>query len=250
MKKTAFIIQARTGSTRMPNKILQPFFIGKSILELLLEKLSGNFSLPIILATTTSPFDDPVEEIAIKNNIICFRGSESNVLDRFIKAAEMNRIENIIRICSDNPFLSVEYLQNLLDEWNETIDYLSFRMNDGTPSIKTHYGLFAEMVSLNCLQKVQKATDEIIYLEHVTNYIYEHPDQFHLTFIPIDSILQANRDIRLTLDTPNDFTIQKQIFSELYQKNPNFRTPEILNFLEEHPDITEKMRKEIEANLK
>jgi spore coat polysaccharide biosynthesis protein SpsF len=93
-----FIIQARTESTRYPNKIVLPFFEEESIITLLIEKLKTNFNLPIILATSTKPSNDVLENIALKNNIKCFRGSEDNVLQRFIDAAELNNITHIIRL--------------------------------------------------------------------------------------------------------------------------------------------------------
>lgn len=250
MNKTAFIIQARTGSTRMPNKILLPFYNEKSILELLLEKLSNNFRIPVILATTTSQFDDPIQKVANNIGVKCFRGSESDVLDRFINAAEFFNVENIIRICSDNPFLSVRFIQNILDNWTDQTDYLSFQMKDGTPSIRTHYGLFTEMVSLKCLKKVQQRTNEMLYHEHVTNYIYDHSDAFNLKFIPIPDYLQENKQIRLTLDTPNDFKIQQDIYAHLMDQNPKFGPNEIFSYLNNHPDLVEKMKKEIIANTK
>ena len=83
-----FIFQARSGSTRMPNKILLPFYDGKSILDLLIEKLKRVKDTQVIIATSVNPNCDPIEEVAKKHEVLCFRGSENDVLQRFIDAAE------------------------------------------------------------------------------------------------------------------------------------------------------------------
>ena len=89
------VIQARTGSTRLPNKMLLPFHASKGILELLLEKLRNSFNnLPIIVATTTNNRDDVIVELCLKNKIKYFRGSENNVLQRFIDVANKFSLTN------------------------------------------------------------------------------------------------------------------------------------------------------------
>ena len=167
-----FIIQARSGSTRLPNKILLPFYNGKSILDLMLEKLSSINGTNILVATTTNMKDDAVVNIAKKYNIAYFRGSENDVLNRFISAAEQYNAQKIIRVCSDNPFLDINSIKKLIETINEnpSADYISFNIN-GIPSIKTHYGFWTEYVTLNTLKKIRDLTDEPLYHEHVTNYI-------------------------------------------------------------------------------
>lgn len=98
-----FIIQARLGSTRLPGKILLPFYEGKSILELMIDKLSV-VSKNIVLATSTNELDNGLELFAKKHCIVCFRGDENDVLSRFIDAASENDVRHLIRVCSDNPF--------------------------------------------------------------------------------------------------------------------------------------------------
>ena len=84
----AFIVQARVGSTRLPNKIILPFFKGKSILELLISKLKNVEGAKVILATSTNKENDLLEQIARQNGVFCFRGSENDVIQRFIDAAD------------------------------------------------------------------------------------------------------------------------------------------------------------------
>ena len=108
MSKTKIIIQARTGSTRLPQKMILPFYENEGIFSLLLKKLTITFDKnDIILATSVNENNDVLVEIAERYGIKYFRGSENDVLQRFIDAAKEFNAENIIRVCADNPFLDI-----------------------------------------------------------------------------------------------------------------------------------------------
>lgn len=250
MSDTAFIIQARTGSARMSEKVIIPFWQNKSILELLIHKLVHNFDLPVIVATTVRSRDEVIAEIAVNAGVQIFRGSEDDVLKRFTDAAQFYRIENIIRVCADNPFLSVKYLHQLADAWDGKLDYLSFRTIDGTPSIQTHYGFWAEMVSLKTLIKLEDLNVEQKYREHVTNYIYTHPQQFNIHYEIIPEWITKSKNVRLTLDTMQDFEIQQEIYTKLNKKYENFDVEEIMKFLDENPLYCDLMKNNIYQNIK
>lgn len=110
-----FIVQARTGSTRMPNKILLPFHEGKSILDLLIKKLKQVDNTKVVIATSVNPNCDAIEQVAELHQVACYRGSENDVLQRFIDATESNGAEQIIRVCSDNPFLELASIKRLVE---------------------------------------------------------------------------------------------------------------------------------------
>lgn len=248
--KTGFIVQARLGSTRLSKKVMLPFFEDQSILELLIIKLASNFNIPVIVATTTNQLDDVLVERVKQYNVHIFRGSENNVLKRFVAAAQHYNIKNIIRICSDNPFLSVKNLHQLISSWDENYDYHSFRTLDGTPSIQTHYGFWAEMVSLRTLVKLEEMNVEKKYREHVTNYIYTHPQEFNVHFEIIPEWITELKNVRLTLDTARDFEIQQEIYKKLNVKHKNFDIKEIIKFLDENPHYYAHMKDNINQNLK
>jgi spore coat polysaccharide biosynthesis protein SpsF len=250
MSQIGIIVQARTGSTRLPEKVIRPFFQGKSILDLLLEKIKKP-EIPVVLATTVNPSDDRICELAAKHVLPFFRGSENDVLDRFVQAARQFNFGKIIRVCADNPFFDLESLKLLLHEFEESdADYLGFQLAGHKPSILTHFGFWGEAVRYDALEKVQKLTCEPLFHEHVTNFIYGHPHIFRLAFIPADPVVYNRTDIRLTLDTPEDFEIQKQIFAIISREKPNFAIREIVSWLDEHPEMLERMKQEIEKNRK
>lgn len=250
MAKTGIIIQARTGSTRMPEKVILPFFQEQSILDLLLEKVKKT-GVPVALATTVNPSDDRLCILAEKHEIPVFRGSENDVLDRFIQAARKFGFRKIIRVCADNPFLDLAGLQTLITKFSTLdADYLGFQLEGNKPSILTHFGFWAEAVRFEALEMAVMLTSEKVYHEHVTNFIYSNPILYDVGFIPADPVVFSRTDIRMTLDTPEDFEIQKEIFATISGENPNFGIPEIVDWLDSHPTILELMKKEIAKNQK
>jgi spore coat polysaccharide biosynthesis protein SpsF len=250
MSQLGIIIQARTGSTRMPEKVIQPFYQEQTILDLLLER-AKKLNVPVVLATTVNPSDDRLCELAEKHQVPVFRGSENDVLERFIKAARKFKFSKIIRVCADNPFLDHSGLQTLITEYsNSDMDYMGFQLAGNKPSILTHFGFWAEAVRLEALDLTTLLTSEKLYHEHVTNFIYGNPILFDVQFIPADPLVFSRTDIRMTLDTPEDFEIQKQIFASISKENPNFGIREIVLWLDKHPEILEKMKNEIFRNQK
>ena len=252
MNNTKIIIQARTGSTRLPRKMILPFYENEGIFSLLLKKLTSAFDKnDIILATSTNPNNDILVEIAERYEVNYYRGSENDVLRRFIDAAKEFEAENIIRVCADNPFLDVFYIELLMEKFEQfNCDYLSYMTSDGIPSIKTHYGFWAEAVKLSALEKVRELTNENLYHEHVTNFIYANRDIFDVNFFEIIPQIDKHKDIRLTIDTQVDFDIQKEIFNKLNNNIPNFTSLNVIDFLEDNPHYLDIMRNEILKNQK
>lgn len=248
--KTAFIIQARMGSTRLPNKVLLPFYNGKCMLKLLIEKLAQVEGVSTIVATSIGKENDVIETFCNNNNVICFRGDEKDLLKRFIDAAEANGIERIIRICSDNPFLELNSIKSLLAKADTTeADYVSFNIN-GTPSILTHYGFWTEYTTLKALKKVQNITDDQYYHEHVTIYIYKHPNEFNLEWVDGPGCINGHDNIRLTIDTPEDFANAQMIYSELCAVNPYPTIEDVVDYLDKYPEMYNTMAQLISQNTK
>lgn len=250
MEQTTIIIQARTGSKRMPQKIILPFFEGKSIIEMLFEKLQ-TIGLPVVLATTDNQADDPLVAKAESYPVKIFRGSEDNVLQRFIGAAIEFEAKNIVRVCADNPFLDLNSISILVDEFTKNpSDYLSFQFSESRPSIKTHFGFFTEITTIDTLQKAASMTSDKLYIEHVTNFIYGNPQVFDVRFLNAPDFIYDRYDIRLTLDTPVDFLLQQTIYAEMKAQNPNFGIAEVVEFLDQHPEFIKQMKPEIDKFTK
>ena len=128
-------------------------------------------------------------------------------------------------------------------------DYMSFNIN-GTPSIKTHYGFWTEYVTRKALERVKEATQEPLYHEHVTNYIYSHPDDFSIEWIAGPAVLATHTHVRLTTDTPSDFETAQQVYGALCSKNLYPSIEEVINFLDHHPALYQEMEAQIKQNSK
>lgn len=257
--KPLIIIQARTGSTRLPNKMINPFYDGKSVLEILLLRLSKalkKYGIKIVVATTIQSQDNAIEQLCNKMQVEVYRGSETDVLQRFIDTAEKYGADKIVRVCADNVFLDSSALCNLvliLDNTDE-YDYISYETKDGTPSILTHYGFLAEGVKLDALKDVARKAKNPIYHEHVTNRIHSARDLYKVKLYPIENVipgLEAHKDLRLTLDTKEDFDIQQKIYEDLINRGSNFTPKEIMEYLDkEHPEYYTVMKNTINRNKK
>ena len=183
IEKIKIIVQARTNSSRLPNKIIYELEENINFLKILiLRLLTLKEYAEVIIATTENRCDDIIEKIGNELNVTVFRGSEKNVLDRYIQCANKYQSSHIIRICSDNPFVDLDAIINLIKQYKNE-DYLSYKVNNKA-SILTHCGFFAELVKLDALKKIYKASSSKCN-EHVTNCIYLNPDKFSIRLIPI-----------------------------------------------------------------
>lgn len=250
-KNWGIIIQARTGSTRLPNKILLPFYKEKNLLETILVNLTKAFEpSKIVVATTQKPSDTEIETIAERKNIACYRGSEDNVLSRFVEAAKLKGWTHVVRVCADNPFLLNTSLKVLVEKGQQSeTDYLAFFFSDNTPSIKTHSGFFAEWISVVALKRVASLTKVPLYLEHVSNFIYSNPEFFSIQKLKIEDE-ELVRKCRLTIDTHEDFNLAHVLFDQIKNLTATISWGEIRELLLENPSYFAKMEENIKNNQK
>lgn len=252
--KWGIIIQARHGSSRLPRKMLKPFAGYPSLLDLILQKLLKAFSPDkIILATSDNESDDALAAIGYRQGVHVFRGSEKDVLDRFIQASSAHSLTHAVRVCADNPFLDVKFIGQLIEtgSLHPDSDYVSAFFSNGLPTIRSHSGFFAEWVSCDALQKVAASTSDGFFHEHVTNFIYSNPDIFQIfgiRLLPGRESFYSN--VRLTIDTASDFDIAESLFRKLSGGRVNIDPEEIYQYLENNPHIKNEMRINIQNNEK
>ncbi len=252
-EKTGIIIQARTGSSRLPKKIVLPFYQDNCVLDILLLKLSSVFnSNKIVVATTTNQSDDLVEGITLRHGCMVFRGDETDVLKRFIDASDFYGYNKIIRICADNPFLSISSVAQLCNEFDSSVaDYICYATSSGIPTIKTHYGFWCEAVRVEALKKINIMTTEAIYHEHVTNFIYSHRDIFDCKLLKIPCEIENKQNIRMTLDTIDDFNMLREIYAGIIDlgRDPS-EINDVVAYLECHTNYYKAMKEQIKKNKK
>lgn len=246
------VIQARSGSTRLPAKILLPFDGQRRILDIIIENISHECpDKKIVLATTTNPADDRIAEIAQQKGILCYRGSENDVLSRFIGAADRFDIDRLIRVCSDNPFLRADSFNELFraHDADPMADYVAFAFPDGRPTIKSHLGLYAELATADALRRAAASTREQLYIEHVTIYLYTHPDQFRCHYLQLPERLKERLDIRLTLDTKEDFNILHRLYRQ-FDESSDKSVESLISLIDANPEYGRIMKQNIKQNEK
>lgn len=238
------IVQARISSTRLPGKIVLPFHKEFTILDIILKKIVQIFNGNIILATSTDSANDVLQPIVEKYGVKIYRGSEHDVLSRFVEVCEQNQLTHALRICADNPFLDKEGIQALIHEWdkNKDMDYTSYFFED-KPAILTHWGLWGEIVSLKAL-RIANETNEPIYHEHVTNFIYTHPTLFSIQKMVAPAYTNQQENIRLTVDTKEDFSLAQRLFDW------EIDTEELIEKIKKEKEILDKMASNIKSNTK
>lgn len=208
----AAILLARMRSTRLKDKMLLPFG-DKTVIETVIDRIKTSHLIDsFILATSTNPADDPFEAIAEKNDLPCFRGSEDDVIDRMLKASSTIHPspDLLIRGCADNPFV----MPGILDE---AIALLADHDADMITPFEFNtfpFGYSLVVMTLKCLETIDKLAIEKTYREHVENYCFEHPEEFEILFHKSSEDLHCPT-LKLTLDYRRDYENLKAINSWL-----------------------------------
>jgi spore coat polysaccharide biosynthesis protein SpsF len=181
-----------------------------------------NSSFPIIIATGDLEKNSELFSYASQNNIFFFSGSEEDVLDRFIKCAKEFKLDKVLRVCADNPFLDYALAEKIIAvSLSNGYDYVSYRVNN-KPAILSHYGFFSEVVNYSALVKTYSKSISISDREHVTPYIYNHPEEFSLMLKEAPQEIADEKNIRLTVDTETDFDIAAEILKNVVAKKGDF----------------------------
>jgi len=231
--KIAAIIQARTSSTRLPGKVLKelPYNSGITCLEQVIRRLKKSKKLnDIIIATTKEKADNEIVDIAKKEVVKYFRGSKENVLSRYYFAAKENNIDIIVRITSDCPCVDADITDLTID------DHINKMATYTTNSLVRTYphGLDIEVFNFNSLKKAYKNASKNYEKEHVTPYINRNPQIFNIKIVKAPKEFYAP-DIRVTLDTEEDYALLCAVFDYLYPKDKYFNAYDIVCLFNEKP---------------
>ena len=192
------IIQARMGSTRLPGKVLKPI-AGKVLLDHVLGRLSLlAYPVEVVVATSDLPQDDAIVRHCQSRSVAVYRGSETDVLDRYYQCACENGFAHVVRLTADNPFTDVEELQRLIEQ------HLT-QHNDYTHSFGSMpLGVGAEIFTFAALEKSVLEGHAPNHREHVNEYIQENPNFFRIGVLELPAAKRCP-DLRLTVDTEDDY---------------------------------------------
>jgi spore coat polysaccharide biosynthesis protein SpsF len=202
VEKVIAVVQARMGSTRLPQKVLLnfheiPIFKWVSTRVSMAKKVDD-----IVFAIPDHHTNDPLYEVLKKSNINIFRGAENDVLDRFLRAAEKHNANTVIRICCDNPLICGEEIDRLIDYYNDNkcdYAYNHIPKNNNYPD-----GLGAEICNISLLQSIDKLAKKESQREHLFNYIWDNSDDFIIKTFNAPSEI-AYPSLKLDVDTLTDY---------------------------------------------
>ncbi|MBW1740220.1 MAG: glycosyltransferase family protein [Deltaproteobacteria bacterium] len=211
-QRVVAIIQARMGSTRLPGKSMIRLR-DKPIIELVLCRVRCAKTLTkVVLGTTNQPRDDVLCDIANSLHVQVFRGSEDDVLKRYILAAQTFGADVVVRVCADNPVIAPEEIDRIVMHHVRTGADYSF---NHIPAMDNHYpdGLGAEVVNFGVLEAIDRQATDPYHREHVTAYIWDHLQDFHVETVVAPPDI-AGPEIKLDVDTEADLVRLKMLFSE------------------------------------
>ena len=235
------IIQARCGSTRFPNKVFA-LIDGKPLLWHVVNRLKYATKIDgIIVATTVSEKDDKIEEWCKENNVHCFRGSEENVLNRYYSASQAFPSDYVVRITADDPFKEPKVIDAVITKLiEEGYDHVTNNLPPSFPE-----GLDCEAFKKSALDRSEKEAETAFEREHVTQYIYHHPEIFKIGNVSNGENLSY---LRWTVDKDVDFEMVKAVYAHRNPANKGILLmDEILEILKANPEI-EKINSEVERS--
>jgi len=234
--KILVIMQARTGSSRLANKIMMPV-LGQPLLIRQAERiLAAKTPFEFIVATTTDEADTPIRDLCQENQIACFSGHPTDLLDRHYQAALLSKPDAVVKIPSDCTLIDPTVIDKVLSFFLthcKDYDYVSNLHPATYPD-----GNDVEIMSFTTLEMAWHAAAKSFEREHTTPYIWEHPDQFRIGNVEWESGLDYSMSHRFTIDYPEDYDFIKAVYDELRTpEKPVFSLSEILELLDKKPEL-------------
>jgi spore coat polysaccharide biosynthesis protein SpsF len=232
MVRVVSIIQARTGSTRLPGKVLMNLAGEPMLLRVVNRTRRAQSVDEAVVATTDRQEDRPIVDLCTKHGWPYFCGSEENVLDRYFKTAQEYRADVVVRVTSDCPIIDPElidlHIERMLRGWQD-VDFVTNMLPQSFP-----LGLAVEVMPFDILRRLHRLSNTDTLREHVTTLIYEKPHLFAIDHILNDVDLSH---MRWTVDTQEDLQFVRCLYD--YFGHDRFSWRDVLSLLEGHPEWLE-----------
>jgi spore coat polysaccharide biosynthesis protein SpsF len=217
------------GSTRLKGKVLKKI-MDMPMISLILKRLErSKYIDKVILATSGKNEDTPLYEAVKAEGFEVFRGDEENVLKRYVDCLKQYDGDTVVRITGDCPLIDSIIVDNIISYYQMN-DYDYVRLDVPNTFIR---GFDVEVFSKESLFKTYTLANEQRYTEHVTYYIYTHPDEFNIGVVKGD--IFYNKNYRLCVDTIEDFTLVSKVFENF--GDIFISSKEVVKFLDSHPEI-------------
>jgi len=228
----AAIVQARMGSTRLPEKTLADVG-GRPMLARLVDRARRIPGVErVIVATTEKPNDEAILRFAVDHDLPAYAGSEDDVLDRFYQAARRYDVSVVVRVTPDCPLLDPTVSGLVLTRFLDGGGAVDYASNTQPPTFPD--GLDTEVFSLDALARAWRAATQPSEREHVTSYIWTRPQLFRLVNVRRDPDLSA---LRWTVDEPADLEFVRRVYGRLGAAAETAGMDDVLEVLRRHPEI-------------
>jgi spore coat polysaccharide biosynthesis protein SpsF len=229
VKRTVALVQARMSSKRLPGKVLLEI-AGKPMLLWVMERLGQARTLDAsAVITSVHEEDDALERLCAEHGIACFRGSLDDVLDRYYRAALFFKAEVVVRVTADCPLLDPAVTDRVVRYFNEgAFDYASNVLHPTYPD-----GLDTEVFRFEALERGWQEASLNSEREHVTAFIYKHPDLFRLGGVEHGEDLSS---LRWTVDTEGDLQFVRAVYDRL--KGTSFSMTDVVELVKANSEIT------------
>ena len=200
--------------------------LGKPLLGYLLERLlRARLADKVVVATTINDTDQPVVDYCKSLGVSCFRGSEDDVLSRYYSAAIEQAADVIVRVTGDCPLMDPAIIDATIATYHNAYPKYEYVSNTGDRSFPR--GMDVEVFSFKALEEAHKEAKTPYEREHVTPYIYGHPEKYRVTGV-------SNR---WTVDTPEDFELVRRLLEKIYPERPEFSVHDLFAALHDHPEL-------------
>ncbi|MDX2129118.1 MAG: glycosyltransferase family protein [Chloroherpetonaceae bacterium] len=236
------VVQARTGSSRLPNKTLFPI-LGESILWRQIERIqAAKTPFALVVATTIEEKDDPIRQICKEHHLECFSGHPTDLLDRHLKATQFFeqisgvKINTVVKIPSDCPLIDPEVIDTVLSFYTSQQGNYDFVSNLHPATYPD--GNDVECMPYDLLELAAKEASKPYEREHTTPFFWEQPERFRIGNVVWGSGLNYSMSHRFTIDYQEDYDFIKVVYEKLYKpESPIFSLSDILALLENEPEI-------------
>ncbi len=217
-------------STRLPGKVMADLG-GKALVERVVERARLVPSVDLVLvATSDQASDDVLAAHCAAQGIPCYRGSQDDVLDRYTRAARRVGADVIARLTADCPLLDPAVIERVMESFRSgEFDYVSNTLQPTYPD-----GLDAEVIGREALERAWREAVLKSEREHVTAYIWKHPDRFRLGNVRHEHDLSS---LRWTVDEPEDLEFVRRVYAALGPRQ--FGMADVLALLGQHPELAE-----------
>ncbi|NTW48392.1 MAG: NTP transferase domain-containing protein [Chlorobiales bacterium] len=234
--KTLIVVQARTGSTRLPNKVMMPL-AGKPLLVRMLERVqAATVPFELVVATTTESKDDVIRQLCKQAGVKCFSGHPTDLLDRHYQVALQEKADAVVKIPSDCPLIDPAVIDKVLTVFSENQEKIDFVSNLHPATYPD--GNDVEVMTMAALEAAWREATLELERQHTTPFIWEQPERFRLRNVAWETGLNYSMSHRFTIDYLEDYEFIKAVYDELWtESRPTFSLEEILKLLEARPDI-------------